>query len=100
MKKEKTVVAGYAIIKRERAGEAMVVLGHNPNAPLAPYVTWKAYEHDGFKSFNHGHYCATQQEAMIDYHQRLSEAWGYYIPAKSQEKSKAKKPSRHDPSTR
>lgn len=100
MKKEKTVVEGYTIIKREQVGEAMVVLGHNPSSPLTPFVTWKAYEHDNFKSFNHGHYCATRQEAMIDYHRRLSEAWEYYTPAKSQKKGKAQKPSRNDPPTR
>lgn len=37
---------------------------------------------------------------MIDYHQRLSEAWEYYTPAKSHEKGKAKKPSRSDPPAR
>ena len=50
MKKKKTVNAGYTIIKREQVGEAMVVLGHKPDSPLVPFVTWKAYEHDKFRS--------------------------------------------------
>lgn len=37
MKKEKTVVEGYTIIKQEQVGEAMVVLGHNPSSPLTPF---------------------------------------------------------------
>lgn len=90
MKKRKTVVAGYTLIKREQVGEAMVVLGHNPDS-MTPFVTWKAYEHSQFKSFEHGHYCATRQEAMIDYHQRLTEAWEHYFPAKTQEKGNGAK---------
>ena len=78
----------------------MVVLGHNPSSSLTPFVTWKAYEHSDFKSFQHGHYCATRQEAMIDYHQRLADAWEHYFPAKSQGKGKAKRSSRNDPPTR
>lgn len=100
MKKKKTVIEGYTIIKREQVGEAMVVLGHKPDSPLTPFVTWKAYEHDDFKSFNHGHYCATRQQAMIDYHQRLTDAWEHYFPAKKQEKGKESKPRRTDPPTR
>lgn len=34
MKKKKTVIEGYTIIKREQVGEAMVVLGHKPDSPL------------------------------------------------------------------
>ena len=100
MKKKKTVIEGYTIIKREQVGEAMVVLGHKPDSPLTPFVTWKAYEHDDFKFFNHGHYCATRQQAMIDYHQRLTDAWEHYFPAKKQEKGKESKPRRTDSPTR
>ena len=39
--KEKTVVQGYTIIERQRAGDTMVVVGHNPKA-ADPYATWKA----------------------------------------------------------
>lgn len=99
MKKRKTVVAGYTLIKREQVGEAMVVLGHNPDS-MTPFVTWKAYEHSQFKSFEHGHFCATRQEAMIDYHQRLTEAWEHYFPAKTQEKGNGAKTRRIDPASR
>ena len=34
MKKEKTVVEGYTIIKQEQVGEAMVVLWHDHSSPL------------------------------------------------------------------
>ena len=79
--KKKIVVAGYTIIERKQAGEAMVVVGHNPNAS-SPYVTWKAYDFTNFTSFNHGHYFSTRQEAMIDYFQRLAEVWEHYTPAR------------------
>lgn len=99
MKKKPTVVAGYTIIERKRAGGVMVAVGHHPTAP-APYVTWKAYEHSGFSSFESGNYFSTLQEAMIDYYMRLAKAWEYYTPAKNPKKNKEKKSSRSDPPTR
>ena len=47
--KQKTVVQGYTIIERKRAGDTMVVVGHNPKAP-DPYVTWKAYKQTSHRS--------------------------------------------------
>ena len=91
MKKKKTVNEGYTIIKREQVGEAMVVLGHKPDSPLTPFVTWKAYEHTNFQSFNHGNYFTTRQAAMVDYFRRIMEAWENYVPAKN----KQAKPEKH-----
>ena len=91
--KKKTVVQGYTIIKRERAGESMVVIGHNPKAPQ-PYVTWKAYEFSQFGSFTHGHYFSTPKDAMIDFYNRLIEVWEYYTP--DQVKPPAPKKLRRD----
>lgn len=99
MKKNPTVIQGYTLIERKQAGEVMVVVGHNPKAP-APYVTWKAYEHSGFSSFDHGHYFTTLQDAMVDYYRRLAEAWEFYSPAKNPKKDKEKKPRRSAPPTR
>lgn len=36
---KKIVVQGYTIIERKRAGEVMVVVGHNPKAPQ-PYPVY------------------------------------------------------------
>lgn len=92
--KKKTVVQGYTIIERKQAGEVMVVVGHHPTAP-APYVTWKAYAHDGFSSFNNGNYFETKQEAMVDFYQRLAKAWEYYTPARTKPpKERKDEPSR------
>lgn len=78
--KKKTVVQGYTIIERKRAGEVMVVVGHNPKAPQ-PYVTWKAYAHDNFQSFETGNYFFTLKDAMVDYYKRLATVWEYfYVP--------------------
>ena len=74
--KNKTVIQGYTIVDRKRAGDTMVVVGHNPKAPQ-PYVTWKAYKHSDFKSFDQGHYFSTFKDAMIDFYKRLIEAWEY-----------------------
>lgn len=93
--KEKTIVGGYTIIERRQVGEVMIAVGRHPQAP-APYATWKAYEHSGFQSFTHGHYFSTKQKAMVDYFQRIAEAWEYYSPAKD-EQTKPTKP-RHDKS--
>ena len=81
--KKKIVVEGYAIIERKQAGEVMIVVGHHPTAP-APYVTWKAYDFTNFTSFNHGHYFQTKQAAMVDFYQRLADAWEHYTPARTQ----------------
>ncbi len=81
--KKKTVVQGYTIIERKQAGEVMVVVGHSPTEP-DPYVTWKAYDFTNFTSFNHGHYFKTKQAAMVDFYQRLAEAWEHYTPARTQ----------------
>lgn len=97
--KKKIVVEGYTIIESKQVGEVMIALGHHPKAPC-PYVTWKAYEHSGFSSFNGGNFFAKRQDAMVDYYRRLAEAWEYYSPAKNPKKDKGKKPSRSDPPTR
>ena len=96
--KEKTVVSGYTILERRKVGEVMVALGHHPAAP-APYVTWKSYEHDGFQSFHYGHYFGTRQAAMVDYFQRIAEAWEHYTPAKDHQ-NKPEKTRREVPSSR
>lgn len=93
--KKKTVVEGYVIFESKRAGGVMVAVGHNPKAAF-PYVTWKAYEHSGFSSFEHGNYFQTHREAMIDFYQRLVEAWEYYTPSKNQRK----KPRQNEPPSR
>lgn len=77
--KQKIVVQGYTIIERKRAGDTMVVVGHNPKA-ADPYVTWKAYKHSNFSSFEHGNYFSTLKSAMVDFYQRLAEVWEYYTP--------------------
>ncbi len=79
---KKTVVQGYTIIERKRAGEVMVVVGHNPKA-AQPYVTWKAYAHSNLQSFEIGHYFSTLKEAMVDYYKRLAEIWEYHTPVKA-----------------
>ena len=88
--KEKMTIGGYTILERRQVGEVMIALGHHPTAP-APYATWKAYEHTNFQSFNHGNYFGTKQEAMVDYFQRIMEAWENYVPAKN----KQAKPEKH-----
>ena len=95
---KKIVVQGYTIIERKRAGEVMVVVGHNPKAPQ-PYVTWKAYEHSKFESFNHGHYFSTLKDAMIDYHKRLAEAWEFYNPDRDKPQT-PHKPRKNEPPAR
>lgn len=82
--KEKMTIGGYTILERRQVGEVMIAVGHHPTAP-APYATWKAYEHSNFQSFNHGHYFGTKQEAMVDYFQRIMEAWENYVPAKNKQ---------------
>ncbi len=93
--KKKIVNQGYVIIERKRAGDTMVVVGHNPKAPQ-PYVTWKSYAHSDFQSFEIGHYFSTLKEAMIDYYKRLAEAWEYYTPARE----KTHKPRKDEPPVR
>lgn len=93
--KKKTVVGGYTIIAHKQAGEVLIALGHNPKAPQ-PYVTWKAYDFTDFSSFNYGHYFSTKQEAMVDFYNRLAEAWGNYTPAHT----KPQKPRENDPPAR
>lgn len=83
--KRKIIVQGYTIVERKQAGEVMIVVGHNPKAPQ-PYVTWKAYDFTNFSSFNQGHYFATEQSAMVDFYKRLTEAWEYYTPARTNPK--------------
>lgn len=87
--KEKTVVQGYTIIKRDRAGDTMVALGHNPKAPQ-PYVTWKSYAHSNFSSFETGNYFSTLKDAMIDFYRRLTEIWEFYTPEHIQPSKKPK----------
>ena len=96
--KKKTVVEGYTIIKRERAGETMIVIGHNPKA-MQPYVTWKAYKFSKFESFNYGHYFSTRKDAMVDFHERLAEVWEYFTPTQA-EPPAPKKPRKDEPPTR
>lgn len=91
MDEKATVVQGYTLLERRQAGEVMIALGYHPKAPQ-PYVTWKAYEHDNFQSFNHGHYFSTREEAMADYFRRLSEAWENYSPARSERPKRPEKP--------
>lgn len=95
---KKIVVQGYTIIERKRAGETMVVVGHNPKAPQ-PYVTWKAYEHNKFASFNQGHYFSTLKDAMIDFYKRLIEVWEYHTPDRA-EPAAPKKPRKNEPPAR
>lgn len=94
--KEKTVVQGYTIIERQRAGDTMVVVGHNPKAP-DPYVTWKAYKHSGFASFEMGHYFSTLKGAMVDYYKRLAEVWEFFTPDRPKEPRKSTPPKRGGP---
>lgn len=94
--KEKTVVQGYTIIERQRAGDTMVVVGHNPKAP-DPYVTWKAYKHSGFASFEMGHYFSTLKGAMVDYYKRLAEVWEFFTPDRPQQPKKPTPPKRGGP---
>ena len=93
--KKKTVVQGYTSIERKQAGEVMVVVGHSTTEP-DPYVTWKAFAHDGFSSFNSGNYFKTKQAAMVDYYKRLAEAWEHYTPART----KPPKERKDDPPSR
>ncbi len=94
--KEKTVVGGYTIIERKRAGDSMVVVGHNPKAPQ-PYATWKAYRHDNFSSFNYGHYFSELKDAMVDFYKRLAEAWEYYVPEHPEPPKKPSPPKKSGP---
>ena len=91
--KNKTVIQGYTIVDRKRAGDTMVVVGHNPKAPQ-PYVTWKAYKHSNFASFETGHYFSTLKDAMVDYYKRLAEVWEYYTPDQPKQEQKPKPPKR------
>lgn len=91
--KRKTVVQGYTLIERKRAGDSMVVVGYNPKAP-EPYVTWKTYKHSGFASFEMGHYFFELKDAMIDYYKRLAEIWEYYTPDHIRQTQKPKSPKR------
>lgn len=95
---KKTVVGGYTILERRQVSEVMIAVGHHPTAP-APYATWKAYEHTNFQSFNQGHYFSTEQKAMVDYFQRIAEAWENYVPAKNKQ-AKPKKARRDEPPSR
>lgn len=90
---KKIIVGGYTILERKQAGEVMVAVGHNPKAS-APFATWKAYDFTDFTSFHYGHYFATRQEAMVDYYQRLAEAWEYYTPARKREHGQNEPPAR------
>lgn len=87
--KQETIVQGYKIIERKRAGDTMVVVGHNPKA-ATPYVTWKAYAHSNFSSFEHGNYFSELKGAMIDFYHRLAEIWEYYTPEQTQPPKKPK----------
>ena len=82
----------YTIFDSEIAGEVEVVIGHSLTAAM-PYATWKTYQHTGYQDFQHGNYYQTLQQARIDYHDRLMEAWEHYIPTrkKTQEPDKPKR---------
>ncbi len=94
-KKPKLVIGGYTVFDRKKAGAVMIVVGHHPTAP-APYATWKAYDFTDFTSFNHGHYFQTKEAAMVDFYQRLAEAWENYTPARTQPHGKDRKPHDRD----
>jgi len=93
--KKKIVNQGYTIIKKDRVGKIMVVVGHHPKAPQ-PYVTWRAKADSASPSYEIGHYFSTLQDAMMDYYKRLAEAWEYYPPiqTKPQKSRKDEPPAR------
>lgn len=82
MEKERSC-EGYKIIDSIRVGDAEVVLGHSLTAPQ-PYVTWKTFEHSGYKDFVMGNYFNTLKGARIDFYDRVKGAWEHYTPAKRQ----------------
>ncbi len=92
---EKTIVVqGYTIIESQRAGDTMVVVGYNPKA-AEPYVTWKAYTHSNFSSFEQGHYFTKLNGAMVDFYKRLAEVWEYYTPERAKPPDTPKPPNTH-----
>jgi hypothetical protein len=58
------VVAGYSILERVRVGDKTFVLGHNPDNPATPYVTWQSM--DGRGGYDLGHYLTTKEKALRD----------------------------------
>lgn len=72
----------YTIFDSAIVGEVKIVIGHSLTA-AQPYATWKTYKHTGYQDFQHGNYFSTLQDARIDYHDRLKEAWLHYSPAKN-----------------
>lgn len=83
----------YTIFDSARAGEVEVVIGRSLTA-ASPYATWKTYAHTDFRSYQHGHYFNTEQEARMDYYERLRDAWENYTPIKNKTQEHESQPKR------
>lgn len=67
---EKKVNADYTITDHISVGDETYVIGHNPDHPLVPYVTWAANEDLTYFAF--GHYLQTRDEALLDLMKRAT----------------------------
>lgn len=70
---------GYEIIEAEQYrgndiynAKAEIVIGHNENNPVCPYVVWHCYKES---DYFWGHYITNWWEALEDYHNTLAQEY-------------------------
>jgi hypothetical protein len=79
------IVEGYHIVEYRQAGERVIKLGHNPNAPT-PWVTWQGYPgRPGDVAL--GNYYKKGRDAQVDLERRAKAAregrpYAKYLPPK------------------
>ncbi len=67
------ILLNYEIIKSEEYEKGSeIVLGHNPNNEISPYVTWCCKNKN---DYYFGHYIKNKNKALEDYHTRLKEKY-------------------------